>query len=108
MPLPRLPAHRRGRAAIFPAGGPDYLQWTRGTPATYTRPDRADAVTRSFCATCGTHVVTRRTDQRALVLKVGTLDEPADFAPQFAICWDEAQPYHTVADGLPRFDGIPR
>jgi hypothetical protein len=26
----------------------------------YTRPDKADGVTREFCAVCGTHMITRR------------------------------------------------
>ena len=97
-------------------GGPQYFQlvmpesfeWVSGQPRSYTKIALADPVTRFFCGDCGTHVLTRRSDQRALVLKVGTLDDPSYFRPRVAICMDEAQPFHTVADGVATFDGIPR
>jgi Glutathione-dependent formaldehyde-activating enzyme len=42
-------------------------------------------LTRSeFCAECGTHVVTRP-NRPIVVIKVGTLDEPAQIMPQVAI-----------------------
>nr|WP_299690576.1 GFA family protein [uncultured Tateyamaria sp.] len=97
-------------------GGPQYFhlvsptgfQWHRGQPAQFRHPLPDTPVTRSFCGTCGTHILTQRSDQTALVLKVGTLDDPSGFVPRVAICFDEAQPFHTIADGLPTFDGIPR
>src|SRR5262249_32161431 len=39
---------------LMPAKG---FAYTKGTPKTYTRPDKADAVTREFCAVCGTHML---------------------------------------------------
>ncbi|MFZ3240239.1 MAG: GFA family protein [Pseudolabrys sp.] len=33
--------------------------YTKGAPKTYRRPDKADAVTREFCAVCGTHMISR-------------------------------------------------
>jgi hypothetical protein len=42
---------------LMPAAG---FAYTKGAPKTYTRPDKADAVTREFCAVCGTHMITRR------------------------------------------------
>ena len=97
-----------GGPQYFMLVAPDCLTWTGRPPTTFRRPDLPEAVTRSFCALCGTHILTQRQDQTALVLKVGTLDDPSFFAPTAAICFDEAQPFHTVAAGVPTFDGIPR
>src|SRR5215467_11908135 len=38
---------------LMPAEG---FAYTKGAPKTYARPDKADAVTREFCAVCGTHM----------------------------------------------------
>jgi hypothetical protein len=35
---------------LMPAEG---FAYTKGAPKTHTRPDKADAVTREFCAVCG-------------------------------------------------------
>ncbi|WP_299628532.1 GFA family protein [uncultured Tateyamaria sp.] len=85
----------------------DGLHWSGKGCATFKKPDLEDAVTRYFCPDCGTHIATRRPDQSAWVLKVGTLDDPSDFAPRFAICYAQAQPFHMVPDGIPVFDDIP-
>ena len=55
----------------------DGFSYTSGTPKKFTRSDLEGAVTREFCAECGTHVVTRPPGLPGLVLKVGTLDDPA-------------------------------
>ncbi|WP_299145884.1 GFA family protein [uncultured Tateyamaria sp.] len=99
----------------FAGGGPQYFElvapdsfdWTHGTPASFALDDLENAVTRFFCATCGTQVLTRRQDQAALVLKVGTLDDPARFRPHVAICHGDAQAFHMVPDNIPVFDGLP-
>ncbi|WP_415403356.1 GFA family protein [Tateyamaria sp. SN3-11] len=96
-------------------GGPQYFQlvapeafrWTKGKPQCFTRPDLQDAVTRFFCGTCGTHILTQRPDQSALVLKVGTLDDASRFRPHVAICHAEAPAFHSVPDGIPVFEGLP-
>ena len=38
----------------------DGFSYTKGTPKKFTRSDLEGAVTREFCAECGTHIVTRR------------------------------------------------
>ncbi|WP_199252589.1 GFA family protein [Chachezhania sediminis] len=86
----------------------DSFAYTAGTPASYTRPDKENAVTRDFCATCGTHVTTRRPGLKQLVLKIGTLDDPALFpGPQMAIFTEEGQPFHIIPDGVPAFETLP-
>src|SRR3981189_1204920 len=62
---------------LMPPGGFGY---TKGTPKQFTRSDLEGAVTREFCAECGTHLTTRRPGLPAVILKVGTLDDPALFA----------------------------
>ena len=62
---------------LMPAQG---FAYTKGAPATYTRPDKADAVTREFCAACGTHLISRRPGLPPVVLKIGTLDDPSVYA----------------------------
>jgi hypothetical protein len=74
---------------LMPAEG---FAYTKGAPTTYTRPDKTDAVTREFCALCGTHMTTRRPGLRPVVLKIGTLDNPSVYGgAQMAIFTAEGQ-----------------
>ncbi len=57
----------------------DGFRYTKGTPKQFTRTDLERAVTREFCAECGTHVLTRRPGLPPVILKVGTLDDPGLF-----------------------------
>ena len=41
---------------LMPADG---FRYTKGAPKGFTRSDLESAVTREFCAECGTHIVTR-------------------------------------------------
>ena len=63
--------------------------YTKGAPETYTRPDKADAVTREFCAVCGTHMISRRPGLRKRRSS------------------QEGQPFHLIADGVPAFEALP-
>ena len=90
---------------LVPAEG---FAYTKGAPKTYRRPDKADAVTREFCAVCGTHMISRRPGLRPVVLKIGTLDDPSVYGgAQKAIFTAEGQPFHLIADGVPAFEGLP-
>jgi hypothetical protein len=87
----------------------DGFSYTKGTPKQFTRSDLENAVTREFCAECGTHMVTRRPGLAATILKVGTLDEPALFgSPQMAIFTIDKQAFHQIPEGLPSFERLPR
>ncbi len=91
---------------LIPAEG---FVYTKGTPKQFKRADLENAVTREFCAECGTHILTRRPGLAQLVLKIGTLDDPAAaFTPQMAIFAVDRQPYHLIAEGLPVFDRLPK
>lgn len=97
-------------------GGPNYFllmpaagfRYTRGAPKTFARADLANPVTREFCETCGTHLVTRRPGLAPVILKVGTLDDPSLFGgPRMAIFTIDQQPFHEIPAGLPAFERLP-
>lgn len=97
-------------------GGPNYFmmmpadgyRYTRGAPASFTRQDIDNPVTREFCGTCGSHLVSRIPGYPSVVLKVGGLDDPAAYgAPDAAIFLCDRQPFHQVPEGIARFDRIP-
>jgi hypothetical protein len=91
---------------LMPVGG---FSYTRGTPKKFTRSDLEAAVTREFCAECGTHLITRRPGLSAVILKIGTLDQPAFFGrPQMAIYTIDKQDFHAIPDGLPSFERLPK
>ena len=100
----------------FSGGGPNYFmlipedsfEWTCGAPVQFSHPDVTSAVTRSFCGTCGTHISTHLPVGGSMVLKVGTLDDPALYGgPKAAIHTADAQPFHLFPDGAPTFEKLP-
>lgn len=98
-------------------GGPNFIfgfrekgfEYTTGEPASFSRSDLDSAVTREFCAKCGTHILSRVPSiPGVVILKVGTLDDPKQFpGPDMAIYMCDAQPFHEVPEGVPVFDRIP-
>lgn len=88
---------------------PDQLSFTKGTPKTFERDDLDDPRIRHFCGNCGTHLTTRPQDEAWVVIKIGTLDNPAEDygGPDMAIFMKDAQPFHTVPDGMPCFEDRP-
>ena len=97
-----------GSPNMFLLVAPSDFAYTKGTPKQFTRGDLEGAVTREFCAECGTHMVTRPR-MPAVVIKVGTLDDPAQFdGPQMAIYTIDKQPFHHVPDGMPSFERLPQ
>jgi hypothetical protein len=85
----------------------DGFKYTKGAPKQFSRRDLEKPVTREFCAECGTHMVTR--PQRPIVVvKVGTLDNPAQIAPQIAIYTVDKQPFHHIPEGMPSFERLPQ
>jgi hypothetical protein len=50
-----------GSPNMFMLMPPDGFRYTKGAPKQFTRNDLDNAVTREFCAECGTHILTRRT-----------------------------------------------
>ena len=85
------------------------FSYTKGEAKGFQRDDIENAVTREFCPKCGTHVAARSPAMAAAVMiKVGTLDEPAVFGgPQMAIFTCDKQPFHQPTDGIPTFEQMP-
>jgi len=90
-------------------GMPDTtFEYTKGSAKGFKRADLDNAVTREFCPECGTHLLSRVPGMPAVLLKVGTLDDPSVFGtPQMAIFLCDNQPFHLVAEGVPTFDKGP-
>lgn len=99
-----------GGPNLFMVMSSDGFSYTKGQPKIFARSDLEQPVTREFCATCGTHLASRRpgSDYDAVVLKIGTLDDPTQFGQsQMAIFTVDCQPFHIIPDGLPAFDHLP-
>jgi hypothetical protein len=87
---------------------PEGFRYVSGAPKTFARNDLDQPVTREFCDTCGTHIATRRPGLNAVILKVGTLDDPGLFgAPQMAIYAVDRQPFHIIPESLPIYERLP-
>ncbi len=73
------------------------------------RTDLENAVTREFCAECGTHILAKSPAlPGAVLLKVGTFDDPSLFGtPQMAIFAIDRQAFHQVPEGVPAFERGP-
>ena len=94
-------------------GGPNYFmampaegyRYVKGAPKAFTRTDLPRPVTREFCPDCGTHLVTRLPGTPLVIVKIGTLDDPAQYVgPQMAIYTVDQQPFHQIPEGLPTFE----
>jgi hypothetical protein len=97
-----------GSPNMFVLMPPDGFSYTKGTPKKFTRSDLEGAVTREFCAECGTHIVTRPPSVPGVVLKIGTLDDPTLFGEaKIAIYTVDKQPFHHIPEGMPAFERLP-
>ena len=98
-----------GGSANVTIGMPeDGFEYTQGTPSQFKRPDLPNGVTREFCGNCGTQLLSRAPGLAGVMLiKVGTMDDPAKFSPDMAIFTADKQPFHHIADGLPDYAGFP-
>jgi hypothetical protein len=98
-----------GAPNMFLVMPPDGFSYVKGDAKRFTRSDIEGAVTREFCAECGTHIATRRPDLPAVILKVGTLDDPSRYGgPNMAIFTIDKQAFHQIPEGLPTFERMPK
>jgi hypothetical protein len=85
------------------------FSYTNGAPKQFKRSDLERPVTREFCAECGTHLATRPQGFPAVIVKVGTLDDPSLFGtPKLAIYTIDKQAFHQIPEGLPTFERLPQ
>jgi hypothetical protein len=98
-----------GSPNVFLAMPESGFSYTQGKARAFQRSDLEKPVTREFCPDCGTHVVTRAPAlPGAVIVKVGTLDDPKLFAgPQIAIFGIDRQSFHRVPEGVPLFERGP-
>ena len=86
------------------------FRYTSGKPATFTRDDLENPVTREFCDKCSTPLTSLPPAiPDVTVLKVGSLDNPdEDYGmPQMAIYLCDKRGFHTVPEGVATFDKVP-
>ena len=84
------------------------FRYTKGEAKQFTRADLPNPVTREFCPNCGTHILTRAKSFDAVILKVGTFDDPKLFqGPDMAIFTIDKQPFHSIPEGIPAFERFP-
>jgi len=97
-----------GSPNVFMAMPVPGFRYMAGAPKQFTRQDLERAVTREFCAACGTHIVTRAPGFPAVILKVGSMDDPSLFgSPTMAIYTCDRQAFHHVPEGVVTFDRLP-
>jgi hypothetical protein len=86
------------------------FKYTAGEAKAFARSDLANAVSREFCPSCGTQILTRAPGMPgAVILKVGSLDDPSVFdKPGVSIFTVDKQAWHHVYEGAPSFERMPR
>jgi hypothetical protein len=98
-----------GASALLMGMPEEGFALTKGATKSFTRTDLENPVTRDFCPECGTHVVSRAPSLAgAVLIKVGTLDDPAAFqGPQLSLYTVDKQAFHHVTEGVPSFERLP-
>jgi hypothetical protein len=84
------------------------FRYTAGKPKQFARSDLDNPVTREFCGNCGTHLTSRPPGFPAVIVKVGTMDDPTLFeGPEMAIFCIDKQSFHRIPEGIPTFERFP-
>ena len=81
----------------------------QGKPSSYSsKSDSGSRVTRFFCRNCGTSLYGEsEMFPGAIVLKVGSLDDPSVFKSTMNVWVSSAQTWHYVDPDLPNYDKAP-
>lgn len=100
----------------FSGGGANYvalvpvpaLTIVQGTPTIFsTKADSGAEVGRAFCATCGTPLWSIPVNEPFRAVKIGSLDDHSDLAPQMHIYTDSAPAWEMIPAHLPSFARMP-
>jgi len=98
-----------GAANLYMAVDAQSFQFTKGTPGSFNKNDRPGSPTWHFCEACGVHL-TARSDRApgAVLIKVGTLDDPSVFeGPQLVTWTSEMQKFHLLPADVPAHPEFP-
>jgi hypothetical protein len=97
-----------GNPNVMMAMSETEFSFTKGEPKTFARDDLEKPVSRMFCENCGTAIGTlSQALPGAVIIKVGTMDDPSVFKPQMAIFTVDSQDFHHIPEGLPAFERTP-
>jgi hypothetical protein len=83
--------------------------YTQGEPRRFAQAGADRPPVREFCGECGVHIAARSPRlPDGLVVKVGTLDDPAIFEGPAMVFWTEQkQPFHSVPEAAAAFATLP-
>ena len=76
----------------------DNITWYRASPE----------AERGFCATCGSHLFWRRSDEDYSGILAASFDAPSGLRLAKHIFVEDKGDYYEIDDGLPRFEGYDR
>ncbi|MEO8925789.1 MAG: GFA family protein [Caulobacteraceae bacterium] len=112
-PMGRVACHCR--ACQYASGGSPTLAMvlpkaalkvTQGEPRVYwSKGDSGGEVGRYFCEVCATPLFSYPSAAEIAVVRVGSLDDPSDFAVQADMWMSAAQPWHRPHDGAAQMAG---
>jgi hypothetical protein len=89
--------------AVFPS---EALDAEGQTTAIQSLADSGATMTRRFCPTCGTQLFSQAsTRPHQVVIRVGAMDQPEDFAPHTTIWAGAAPPWACFDDSIPKVAG---
>jgi len=99
---------RSGSPNLFMAMPVAGFRYVKGSPKQITRADLERAVTREFCAACGTHIVTRAPGFPVVILRVCSMGDPAKYGGStMAIYTCDKQGFHRLPEGFAAFERLP-
>jgi len=99
-----------GAGNLFMAVDAQGFEFTNGAPRSFNKNDRPGSPTRHFCGDCGVHLTARsELAPSAVLIKVGTLDDPSVFEGAQMITWtSEMQKFHNLPANVPAHPEFPR
>jgi len=99
-----------GAGNLFIAVDAQGFEFTKGAPRAFNKNDRLGSPTRHFCPACGVHLTARsERAPSAVLIKVGTLDDPSVFErPQLVTWTSEMQKFHLLPPNVPTYPEMPR